>query len=699
MRRFQRWVSSSVAIAILIMGGSAELAAANRQARVAPVMVTGVNLPIDLTHPEGKTRWDLTGLDLSGDISRSLESSGETRDMMRMGARQTVEQGEPGVQDSSGAFMEIETVGIGWVHLPAGPREVVLQRLVTFEGNRPDRLAHRWVDPEGGVVAEVSGPATPDGSARLGVDAAFVTRNVAAAAATLKIYSQELETPVGFAIGYGRDRGNGTTVASLTPQGYTTIGQLAAADTWDFSGNTTGLEIASYSVVPITAAETCNAARCGYNLPGLELTREDKGFTDTDPNNNSKINTVTELEQRAGDVTIWLRAGAQKEGTAGSLGNGESRFCHVTDGTGTRTPVPLWRFPNQDAGGWYMQAGDPNWGTPVFNCVQNLYNEVCGGGGAFSTLYAKNCTGGGGHSGTQWGQVVKGGVVMTPSGHTFNALLVRNVADFCAYLSSACGFPVSQVRTVNYIWQVPWIGTVARLQSETNAPDLTSYTTLLETDFKFGLFPPRSITVGTVGSTSVSLSWDPGTDTHRINAYRLYWDTDPGASTTYAFNSLANPGQVSFNGTSATISGLTPGTTYYFTVTSRSNNTNASTGAITTYESLLYPTQVSGDPAFIYPTEVQARTTSPTCIPTQQPDNVSVTHASGSDIQICWDASTDPCTAGYQVLGGTAADSDATFAPVADTSATCMTGNPSGTFFLVTVKGTGGDGPWGHYGR
>ena len=51
------------------------------------------------------------------------------------------------------------------------------------------------------------------------------------------------------------------------------------------------------------------------------------------------------------------------------------------------------------------------------------------------------------------------------------------------------------------------------------------------------------------------------------------------------------------------------------------------------------------------------------------------------------------------LLGGTAADSDATFTLVADTPSTCFTGNPGQTFFLVTVKGTGGDGPWGHYGH
>src|SRR5262249_48898780 len=149
----------------------------------------------------------------------------------------------------------------------------------------------------------------------------------------------------------------------------------------------------------------------------------------------------------------------------------------------------------------------------------------------------------------------------------------------------------------------------------------------------------------------VSLSWDPGLDTHRISGYKIYWDTDSGSGSPYAFNSTANAGQVSFAGTAATISGLTPGTTYYFTVTSLSNWTDPSTLVTTTFESLLSPPQLSGDPAFVYPVEVLGTTTPATCIPTAEVTNLTVNPtAVPGEIQICWSPVSDPCLTGYQVL-------------------------------------------------
>jgi hypothetical protein len=361
-------------------------------------------------------------------------------------------------------------------------------------------------------------------------------------------------------------------------------------------------------------------------------------------------------------------------------------------------PVPLWVLPHEDAQGRYFQAGD-TWTSAPFACDQSIYNGVCGDTSQlFSILYAKAC---GTHTGTQNGAALKGGVVTTPSGHTFNALLVRTVADFCVFSTAACGSlaKLSEVRTVNYLWQVPHIGTVARVQSIQNAADTTSFTTLAETDFKFGLFPPRSLTVGTVDDTSIALTWDPGLDTHRISGYKVYWDTDPGAASSYAFNSQANAGQVAFNGTGATISGLTPGTTYYVTVTSLSTFTDPSTLVARTYESILYPTQVSGDPSYVYPVEVQTRTTGGTCIPTAEVTGLTVAY-DPAGIRICWNPASDPCLLGYEVLGAATPQAAANYAPVADVGlVTCWAGNPSSSFFLVTAAGTGGHGPWGHYGQ
>src|SRR5207249_2851528 len=154
------------------------------------------------------------------------------------------------------------------------------------------------------------------------------------------------------------DRGAGTTVSSLTPQSYATIGDLIAADTWDFSPDTTGTGENTSTGVTLTPGETCNINQCGYDLngphPNRILSREDKIITSS--GTLVKTNAVTEREQRPTDVIVWLRAGAQNEGVSGSLGSGESRFCYAGDDPLVpRSPAPLWRFPHQDALGWYMQ--------------------------------------------------------------------------------------------------------------------------------------------------------------------------------------------------------------------------------------------------------------------------------------------------------------------------------------------------------
>ncbi len=644
-----------------------------RQVRIADVDLTKP-LPQRLTDPEGTTRWDLTGVTLkpgavetvreqggrlvledgsastlysddaaapSADNARRWLLPDRSRDRLRPGASDTFEILQQNGTRTDRLRIETEIVGIGWVHLPSGPHEAVLQRALVSrkpDGARdsgPDVLMHRWIDPRAGVLAEIAGPAAPDGRTRLSVTSARVVQQVLLGAATLKIYVDELDLPTFTAVAYGRDKGANTTISSLVPDpNVSTMGDLIALDTWDFSANNTGAEIASTSTF-VDPNETCNVNSCGYSFPGAELDREDKNFDAPDPNNLVKVNTVTEQEVRASDLTIWLRAGSQNEGKAGGFGNagGETRFCYVADPNTPRNQVPLWRFPNQDAGGWYMQAGDPVWaGGPGATCQQTLFNEVCGGGGLIPKLYAKAC---GNHTGTQFGEVVKGGVVILPSGHTFNALLVRYTADFCVYIASGCAdfFKQAEVRQVNYLWQVPYLGTVTRLESAQLVPDLTSYTTLADTDIKFGLFPPRTISVTGSTDNSVSISWDPGLDTHRINDYHVYWDTDTGGGSSYAFDDFCNTGSVTCSGTTATISGLSPSTTYYITVTSVSDYTDPSTGVTTRYESLLYPTQVSGDPSFVYPIEVQATTTGGACIPTAEVTGVDITDAGGGDIQ------------------------------------------------------------------
>jgi hypothetical protein len=255
---------------------------------------------------------------------------------------------------------------------------------------------------------------------------------------------------------------------------------------------------------------------------------------------------------------------------------------------------------------------------------------------------------------------------------------------------------------------VPHLGTVVRLQSVPLACAVSGLTSLDETDIKFGLFPPRTISVTNVTATTVELSWDPGLDTHRIgvpgeDAYRIYWDTDSGADSAYGFNSIDDAGQATINGTSATISGLTSGQQSFFSVTSRSGYANPVADAGSNpnppviYESLLYPTQVGGPGSFV-PVEVSA-IPGAGCVPTAEVRNVGVDKIGGG-IEMCWDPPIDSCVDGYRIFGATSPESSSNFSPVvSDTGlVTCHQFNPTETYFIVAGKGAGGAGPLGHFG-
>jgi hypothetical protein len=685
-----------------------------RKARISAID-TASALPHDLVSPEGTTRWDLTAVPLvgrpaaqpagqsaPGGISASQEApllwtrttevgpnamvtlTDETdasgtrvysdpiggdaallyfypetdKPLLTLGARKFLRLSEAHGEQSNEFDLSIENVGIGWVHLPSGPHEVVLQRVVSSgdvadSGGSPDlrpgTIAYRWVDPLAGVVAEVWGPASSASGATgsgtlLKVSGGWVLDSIVTGAATLKIYLNEIQDTPLQDIGYAWSRPAGTTVASVTTGNYANIGALIGASTWDFSANTSTVELAS-TTTAINSAETCDWNQCGFTTPGAVLGRSDKGFNP--PNTLHKLPDVEETTTTGSTATIWLRAGAVNEGESGSLGTGESRLCYTgTDSGGkVRKVVPLWNLAHQDANGIYMTTPD-TWTSGVFNCEQDLFNCVCGAGctGFAAALWVKNGTCGSSgnttHSGTQNGAVIKGGVITLPSGHTFNSLLVRTVADFCVYGSSSCTsfLPLSSVRTVVYLWQVPHLGTMVRLQSAQDVTDSTSFTTLDEADVWFGLFPPRTITAGAATSNSVTISWDPGLDTHRISGYKVYWGTVSGGILAYPFNSVANPGQVSFSGTSATISGLNPGTQYFFTVTSRSVYTDPSSLVTTTYESLVYPTQVFGDPSFVYPIEVTATTASSSPNPKEASpsQNMKASRGAGTSVSVTY---------------------------------------------------------------
>jgi hypothetical protein len=717
-----------------------------REARIRSVTVSE-QLPIDLISPEGKTRWNLESIapgaaatitisrrdqalvqetrrtgqaesDFTGisgaDAERWLLPDQDPA-QMKMGARVVLELNESrdGLVDR--LRVVVETVGIGWLQLPGDPQEVVMQRALVSRQRageramRPEVLIHRWVNPRVGVAATISGPASADGKTRLAVGSVEFVEAAVTSAATTKLYADQIYRGSFVDLKYGFDKRGASVdplpVSSLVPNaGIANICELVNLPLWDFSGITSGQETAT-TETPVTGAETCNAANCGYagypptaTLEPVILERLDRNLGGT----IRRDNQVVQRENRATDVTLWLRAGSQNENVSGGFGSGETRFCFTDQAGFPRYEVPIWRMPHNDAGGWYTQAGDTWSSEPATTCVQEFYNCQCGScGGLFQTLWSKACSSGGQNfSGTQAGKIVKGGVVKLPSGHFFNAVLLRNTTEFCTYSGSGCSLQLATVRTIVYIWQAPFVGSIALVRgpqrSDFTAAEIsagaetpcTNFTTVEFTDISYGLLPPVSISVDAVTDTSVTLSWNPGNDTHRLAGYKIYWDTDPGASTPYAFNSVVlDRFQVT-----KVISGLTPGTTYYFTVTSLSDFTDPSTNVVGRYESIRYPTTASGDPDHSYPIEVAATTTGGICVPTQAVMGVTVDKAL-PNIHVCWQATTDPCAVGYDVL----ASSVPAFGVAGQVGlTTCWDGDPPPaglTLIQVRVRGTGGNGP------
>jgi hypothetical protein len=710
-------------LAICLLAGSVCAAAEGDLRPVLSLVEIPSDVSRDLTDPEGLDRWDLSVFSAKNDASGISPTSaalfgidGILEDparedaverwlspdrfggLLEPGARYSLQLETTAAGHREMLTLDVEVVGAGILRLPSTSRHVVLQRVLmrtrtAFSGDgTTERLMHRWVDPRQGVVALAAGNSVVGGSARQQTDEAAIL-DTTADASNLKIYVDELNFPAFSTITYGWDRGDGTPVSDLIAnnEGVTDMGDLVALDAWDFSNNSSGAESAQ-SIVILNTSESCNVGECGY-VAGKNLIRQDRNFDD--PPNWTIDNQISEKVELPTEVTVYLRAGGQREGIEECFGNGESRFCY--DPATGRTEVPLWHFAHEDADGFFVQTGD-QWSSGDLLCEQNIYNTICGADPPWwcftpSQMYVQACND---KLGKQYGEVLKGGVVKLPSGHTVNALLVRSVASFCVYGSTPCGIPTSEVRTVVHLWQVPQMGTVVKLQSPQDVPaDLVSFSTVKQTDVTFGLYPPESIAARSATSDSVELWWDPGNDTHRIDQYRIHWDTDSGADSPYAFSADCNTGQVTCTGTTATVSGLDPATLYHFTVTSKSTFNNPSSGANTTYESVLFPKQVLGDPSFAYPNEVLAATTGGSCVLTEELANLMLgkTHAVG--VQFCWDAASDPCSLAYDLWHATSPESIDNFSEITQTGETCWSGDVPDGFFLVVTRGIEGSGPSG----
>jgi len=573
---------------------------------------------------------------------------------------------------------------------------------------------------------------------------------VPAHAGGLRIYSDEILPPAFTSLGFGYDRDElctvsfaacsadadcagglndfcGVSLDSLTPGLQTDIWDLVCdpitpggsdcqATAWDFSGNNLtnfpGMTAFTTTLTEINADETCSSEKCGFAPPtGKLLGREDRGFgADRVP-----TLTVQQLEDRSPqDHTIWFRAGVRNEGVVGGLGKGESRICYEQ----TDVPVvPLWQFPHCDAQGCYFQNGD-SWapenattGLPeVFDCDNTIFNQVCEQGGACGFACAINSYGDGNFAGTLEGQVINEGTVTLPSGHTFRTLVIRTVAEFQTSAFASCFLPQG-VRTILYLWVVPGLTTVVRLQSTTLADGVQDFgageDVLSEIDVKFGLFPPRSVAVGALTETSVELTWDPGLlpdAEDRIDGFRVHWDTDSGNASPYAFDSVANPGQVSFAGAAATISGLSPGTTYFFTVTSVSTFSDQSASGSTTYQSMLFPEQIPAVPVDL-PVEVSATTTgglNPAGAVPNGDDTpgtqLLLAKGAGNMLDLSWGASCRVTDTDYEIYEGTLGI-PRSLTPVECTTLAAtsfsIASSPGGRFYLIVPANASSEGSYG----
>ncbi len=704
-----------------------------REAQWARVALTQ-ELPEELTSPEGRTRWDLSSIELEKHWTRTLEPDPGRPSRILLSDLEPFEEswyddpsGGDGARrwllpDEDDSLLEISgaepirltverngghgvmtvdarRVGVGWLHLPSGPREVVLQRALVADGLSKS-LVHRWIDPRTGVVAEIWGPASSDGRSRLLVDGAAVVERESTRAKGFKIYAHETDHPIYARLGYGYDRGpvniEDLVAEDLDTNGLDDITDLVNAGSWDFSVTNSGNAIAetASTTTPIDANETCSWNQCGFNRPGAVLGREDKNFDD--PENLRITVNATEREDSDSDgVTIWLRGVVRNEGeSSGTQFENETRLCYVDDG---RHEVPLWEFSKWDAAAsaWYMEIGD-DWSNDPFDCELTIFSHVCPApcDVLFCQTWTDACSDSfGTFAGTQASAVVGEGLATLPSGHTFNTLVVKTVSEFCAYALGFCSSPVAHVRTVVTLWEAPHVGTVVRLMSAERVEDAGTFTSVEETDIKYGLFPPLAVTVDTQNITdyTMPLSWDPGLVTDRIDGYKVYWDTETGGGLDGYDNSMT---QMGAGNTSATLTGLDRDTQYFITVTSLSDFTDPASGITTTYESLLYPTTVSADPSPL-PIEAVATTT---CTPTEEIGGVMVGKPGGSDIRISWNPSTDLCLTGYQILGAHTPELETNFSPVVEDTGpvTYWDFDPAESCFLVLSKGTGGTGPWGH---
>ena len=121
-------------------------------------------------------------------------------------------------------------------------------------------------------------------------------------------------------------------------------------------------------------------------------------------------------------------------------------------------------------------------------------------------------------------------------------------------------------------------------------------------------------------------------------------------------------------------------------------------GVVMRHESVLYPTQVSGDPDHVYPVEVMATTTGGVVCDPPATTGLTAGSLGGDGAQLCWEPSAEACVTDHQVALGAGGDFAGGCTTVA-TASTCVDDNTPLTagniHFFLTRPYTPTAGSWG----